>query len=535
MKSSVRHKLIALLLVSAALFTCLGGCSSARVDTPEATQSPGTTATVPPTIIPEITGDDRFTICGDTESPLNPFLAETEVNLQASQLLYETLFALDSLFQPQPVLCSDFSTQDGITYDFTIVSGVLFHDGNTLTAEDVVYSLRRSRSSSLYSNRLDSADSITVTGDLTFTIVLSEPNYKLPSLLDIPIIKNNSGDEAVPAGTGPYHLYSGPVPAGNDPYLISFKSHRSASSAPVEKIYLHKYTGGDAYGAFAEQLLDLMVIDPAQNKNEFGIDYEIRRYDTTTLHYLAFNTKNMYLADARMRLAISYAIDRDNICGDIFSGNLLASPMLISPASPYYTESWNTHEGYSLKALSTIFNGYGLADRNNDGFLEFPGSEDPFSLVIAVNDDNPLKVEMAEALADTLKSVGVFVTLNVLPWDDYVTALDKGEFDICYAQVRLTADFDFSAILSTDGKLNYGGYSDENMDKLLDAYLSAGTESAVSAAAGSLCVYAAETMPIIPIGYDRLAVISHRNVISGLEPTQNGIYTGILNWTISLD
>ena len=52
--------------------------------------------------------------------------------------------------------------------------------------------------------------------------------------------------------------------------------------------------------------------------------------------------------------------------------------------------------------------------------------------------------------------------LQLLARDDYVAALEKGDFDLYLAEVRLTADFDLTALITAGGSLTYGGY-DENV------------------------------------------------------------------------
>lgn len=60
-----------------------------------------------------------------------------------------------------------------------------------------------------------------------------------------------------------------------------------------------------------------------------------------------------------------------------------------------------------------------------------------------------------------------------LPFEEYISALEAGRFDLYLGEVALTADFDLSALLASDGALNYGRWQDEQTDQLLAALAAA--------------------------------------------------------------
>src|SRR5699024_3372532 len=68
---------------------------------------------------------------------------------------------------------------------------------------------------------------------------------------------------------------------------------------------------------------------------------------------------------------------------------------------------------------------------------------------------------------------GISATLTKLEWDSYISALEKGDFDLYLGEVRLTADFDLPPLIPAGGALNYGGYSDTETAQLLQTYRAA--------------------------------------------------------------
>lgn len=85
-----------------------------------------------------------------------------------------------------------------------------------------------------------------------------------------------------------------------------------------------------------------------------------------------------------------------------------------------------------------------------------------------VNTDNSFKLAVAEYLAGQLSDLGVSVDLKKLTWDDYLAALESGNFDLYLGEVTLTADFNLSPLLGRAGTLNYGGYSSAETDALAE-------------------------------------------------------------------
>ena len=100
------------------------------------------------------------------------------------------------------------------------------------------------------------------------------------------------------------------------------------------------------------------------------------------------------------------------------------------------------------------------------------------------------------------------------------------------AEVRLKADLDFGALFY--GKLNYGGIQgDEYRQLVLDFLGKDGEEK--SEAALALDIYTAEDASIVPIAWKQRTVLTHLGVVTGLAPSQSGIYNGVLGWKVNLD
>jgi len=513
--------------------------------------------------------DDVFTLNFNSQEVMNPLTCTNRFNLLVGQLMYESLFTYDADFNPVPVLAESCESSNGYNWVVTIKKGVLFHDGRELKAEDVLYSLRQSAkdTAGIYAGRFDMTfcEDITATGDYELTFTLGYANWDFPLLLDVPIIKVNDINKGVPVGTGPYSYATerDEVIGETTTYLVRFADHRDAESVPIEKIYLREYSDGNLSSAFSDGYIDLLQFDPAGiDAVSVQMDHEIRYYNTTVLEYMGFNYENDLLANEDIRRAIGHVVNHELICDTVYGGKVLPSPLILSPAVEGYDPQWEEDlgVGYDLVEFSTVFAGFGMADSDGDGYLEYRQRDFVFRLVY--NYDNSYKVAVAERIAASLRSVGIAVELWPCSWERYTTNLRLGYFDLYLADVRLSADFDPTELLRTWGSMNWGQVSERedregSYVQLCRNFVGASptrieetpnpddpegepirTEvedlTARSEAAYALCSYVYNSAPIIPICYKLGCVISHRNVISGLQPSHSGTFATFPQCTVDL-
>lgn len=536
MTEKLPKKLISLLLCASLVFSlcsCAGDADTPTDFDPSAasdTENPdGSTSVSVPAV--QHVGDQYFTLNFDPAYSFNPITGTSSLNMLIAGLIYEPLIAVTDNFEAKCVLCESYSTEDGVTYDFTLKTGVTFHDGTPMTSDDVTYTYAFARKLNKYSERLKNIASISAPDEYTVRITQKDPNYGLPMLLDIPIIKAGSIDETLPDGTGAY-VYS--YVSDTSAMLTAYSGYRDFPDLPISTIRLEKTDLKNANKAFSVSALDMLDYDP-NGSGAFSIqsDHELYYYDTTVFDYIGFNTNRIVNAD--IRRAFSYAVDRDTIVRDIYGNHALASGSIFSPACPYYNPRLEKNSEYSLQSLSLILRSVGLDDADGDGFLEYPtesGMSD-LSIRFIVNEENQARVKAAQLITRTLGSIGIDIKLDVLPWEQFTAALQEGSFDMYYAEVKLGADFDFSDILSPGGSLNYGGISDDEYSTLISNFLVAPDDLRKSAAR-DLAFKTAQSSHIIPVLYKKHVVALHRNVVSGIDANQSDMFYNIADWKIDI-
>ena len=517
-------KRIFLLLISLSLLLCACGT---KTDEPEISYDEDEPVVVDQT-------DDIFAINYSSQDSMNPYETTNSLNQIAGELVYDQLVQLDDGFQPMPGLFLSWTTEDGTVWTFQPDASRLFHDGHALTAEDIIYSINTARESALYSSRLRNIAEVSASEEGAVIISLSRANTQFPALLTIPVIENNAGSYSRPAGTGPYRF-------GEDgTTLEAFADYPKASELPIDRIYLREYsTIEDVINAFDSSELDLVCNDPTGESDlSFSSVSESRQFNTTNLQFIAFNTASRFFSDPAHRRAFQTAVDR-SYAVSLLNDCAVASALPVHPASPYFDETLVGSLGYDMSVTASALTDAKVLDYDGDGEREYLASEGSteatdLSLSLLVCSDNKQKTAVCSKLASDLEQIGVVVTVNALPWEDYLAALNMGNFDLYYGEVRLTADFDLSPVLVPGGSVNYGDVTNPIYGEAINAYLAAPEDTRVDACRAMLSTII-DNAPILPVCFEKQEVCAHRGVVGGLAPTQSNIFQNIAAWTINLE
>ena len=448
---------------------------------------------------------------------LDPLTCSDGIQQMLLPLLYEGLFELDEQFEPQPVLCTDYShSEDFTVWTFTVRSAV-FSDGTALSAEDVVSSLQRAKSSARYSARLAAVSSIR-TEDSRIVITLSEGNNRLPALLDIPITSRSSIGSATPVGTGPY-CYT--ADENGNASLVKNGNWWKGDALPVDTIPLRTAENEAALSyLFSSHEIQMLLTDytgdtPVSYKGNISVTDAL----TTTMQYIGFNCVSGVFTDPALRQAVSLGIDRDTICRAYYSGHAQSAEFPIAP-----TSAWSPQEsesGYSTEAFHRAMTAAGYNEGRSVG------------VEMLVCDGNSARLSVAKSIAASLSAYDLKVSLKTLPYEEYMIALQSGNFDLYYGEVRMTPDFNCASLLKTGGSLNYGGFSDPSVDaQIATAFTSA---TAPVSANEALCTTLQQTAPIAVICFKSQSVVLQGGAVDEITPTCANPFYQFTKWQIHIE
>ncbi|WP_368653171.1 ABC transporter substrate-binding protein [Ornithinibacillus sp. 4-3] len=352
-----------------------------------------------------------------------------------SQHIFEALVTMNSSLEVEPMLAEDFEiSDDGKEVTFNLREGILFHNGEEMTAEDVIASLERWQSLS--------SQAQTYHGETTFeaadeyTVIAHIPN---PSTMDMYIfadmtqfaaimpkeIVEEAGAEIVSdyIGTGPYQFSE----FRQDQYVHlvrneNYQSRTEASDALagekkaiLDEIYFHFVTDASTRVAGLQSgEYDIANAIPQDSAMQLESSEDIQlNIAANSFPTLIFNKSNGVFSDLEFRKIANTAINVEDMLIAAY-GN-----------ENYYVKDHalvqEEQAGWYSEAGKDIFETYDpeLAKEMLEE-SDYDGEE----IVILTSRENPDEYNMSVVAEESLKSIGMNVTLAESDWG---TVLEKRE------------------------------------------------------------------------------------------------------------
>lgn len=185
--------------------------------------------------------------------------------------------------------------------------------------------------------------------------------------------------------------------------------------------------------------------------------------------YMGFNLKHKPFDDVRVRKAINYAIDKQEIIDGVYLG------LGINIASPYKPGTrWSNPElkpyEYDVKKAKALLKEAGFVDLDGDGILERDGK--PFAFEIITN-QNKEREKSAVLIQRRLKDVGIDVKIRAIEWASFISRFIKtGDFDVVVLGWGLGLDPDqfniWHSSQNQPGQFNFIHYNNPKIDALLE-------------------------------------------------------------------
>lgn len=330
--------------------------------------------------------------------------------------VYEGLFKLTDDGKVEPLLATKYTTsEDGLTYTFTLRDGVKFHSGKALTSADVKSSIERvtaEDSQSARKSQLAVISDIATPDDKTVKITLKTRSISLPYNLSYvwiygPGTKNYKTAED---GTGPYTL--GTWKRGSSLSLERWSGYWG-DKAKNKEVEFDYFTDASALSN-ALQTKQVDIVTSIQSPDALSTfkgdkDYTISDGKSTTKELLAFNDKVAPFNNTEVRKAVYSAIDTKKLLNSIWGdyGTLIGS--MVPPSDPWYEDLTKVNP-YDVNLAKKELAEAGFAN----GFS--------FTLDTPTYDPHPA---VAEFLKSELAKVGITVNINSISADEWYTKVFK--------------------------------------------------------------------------------------------------------------
>lgn len=525
-------KIVSLCLV--ALFLCfLPGCSSKPQE-----QEPGirqVTDYENHNETPRKGGTLRLALAGMAE--LNPLLAENDNNLSVFKLVYDSLFQRTPSEVTEPVLCENFTVSaDGLLYEFTVKSGVGFHNGDALTASDVEATLNMIfATENHYRERLSVISSFYSQGQV-LSVTLQYPVANFTALLDFPILSENdisnyNGLSYVPNGTGRFKVQS--YKKSKELYLSVNENYFREFSPYIENISVMLLKDNASAVTMLENLqIDVLTSDVV-NLNEYTPKRNLSSVEYTGGHFtfIGINNQKPAFLSAGTRTALSGAVSRKDLVTSA-SVTYAAVADVPVPSGSFWNGSGvpDALEGAQVKTR-LIEDGWHNVDTSNLPEKEVYGEVVTLQPEILVNSDNPTRVKVAEQVKTMWNVAGIQAYVTALPFEDYRARVEAMDYDVFVGGVSVLENYDLSFLLRTNA--NFCGVSNERIDLLLTDISLCGKDIESQRLFYELCDVLKSEMPLVGLYFENDILIFDSRVRGAITPSGSDAFYGFDFWFLA--
>ncbi len=419
---------------------------------------------------------------------VNPLLATSQSDQDLTALVYSGLVRyIDGSFQPD--IAESFSiSEDGTEYTFRLREGATFHDGEPVTAEDVVFTVSRAKDPAVKSSRRANWEGVEVHADDNRTVRFTLPNAYAPfignttlGILPQHLWENVPSDEfsfaslnTKPIGSGPYYVEDVSLDQTGAPteYVLESFDDFALGKAHVRGITYRLYADDKAlHEAFTTGEIDsFLSLAPKALPSEITDEARLVELSLARVFAIFFNQNHApVLVNTAARQALASSIDREALVQRVLGGygQVLSSPI------PPDTLSIDNSSSSSISGASIL---------ESDGWKQGTSSTSPdttawqrgnltlaFSLATA---DTPELVETAQIIVDAWRTLGVDVKLETYPLSEFnQTVLRPRAYDAILFGEVLTRPLDLFAFWHSsqrnDPGLNLALYANASADKIL--------------------------------------------------------------------
>ncbi|MDF3040643.1 MAG: extracellular solute-binding protein family 5, partial [Thermomicrobiales bacterium] len=360
---------------------------------------------------------------------LIPFGGVSSANMWGKELMYDSLLEWDRDLQIQPALAESYEVNDDATsYTFTLRQGVLFHNGQEMTANDVKYSFETALSPpapGIEVAFLANIASVEAVDDYTVTITMSKSDPTLPGVLAwsryTPIVPAGIGDQinwlSEGIGTGPYRLVEY---VSNDRVVYTCNEDYWKPGIPcIRDVTLKVLTDEQSrVAALRSGEIDggTLTADVARTlENDESL--QILEGLFAAPRVIQFNTtQDVPWRDVRVRQAINLAIDRQEIIDNVYGG----SAELSGAIPPGYGD-WSLPEE-RLQELYTPNLEQAMA------LMQEAGLQDGFDVTLQAIAAPREFTQIAEIVREQLRPLNINVTVEPLEIGTFATNIGDGTF-----------------------------------------------------------------------------------------------------------
>ncbi len=419
-------------------------------------------------------------------STLIPMLASDVSSHSIASLLINGLIKYDKDLNIVGDLAKSWEvSEDGLSITFHLRKGVKWEDGVEFNAHDIEFGfnlITDPKTPTAYSGDYLEVKTFELIDDYSFKVTYKRPFAPAlgtwGNLVVLPkhliegkyLLKTEYARH--PIGLGPYRFKEWKTGR----HIVIEASDTSFDGKPAINTYLYRIIP-DQSTMFLELKsggIDLMTLTPPQYRRQtntpfFKKNFNKYQYTASQYTYLGYNLEREPFNDKRVRQALSYGINKQEIIDGVLLG-------LGSVASvPYVPNTWAYNEKvkkypYNPEKAKELLAEAGWKDTDGNGILDKDGKE--FHFTVLTNQGNSLRAKTAAIIQRRLKDIGVQMDIRIVEWAAFLKEfVHPGNFDAVILGWTISQDPDQFDIWHSSktgpSELNFIHYNNPEVDKLL--------------------------------------------------------------------
>lgn len=394
-----------LMLISAVLTVALSGCSGDRAGTASEDDISNAGLAI------------NVGLAKDLDDSLDPHKMVSAGTKEVLFNVFEGLVKPDSDGNLIPAVAESYKvSDDGTTYTFTLREGVKFHSGDPVTADDVIYSIKRC------AGMLEEEPEALVTAfsvitdvyaedERTVVIQIESPDLEFISYLTSAIIPEGYTEQATaPIGTGPFQFVSR---SAQENIVLKRFDEYWGEKPELTDVTFKIITQDTVVTSLRSGAIDLCAhLTPSQAAEVSG-QYDIVKGGMNSVFGVYLNNSIAPLDNVNVRRALCHAINVEEIMALVFNGEGTPIGSSMYPAfAKYFCEDLTGYYEYDPdKAVE---------------MLAEAGYPNGFDLELTVASNHTQYVETAQVVYEQLQAVGVNVTIRQVEWETWLSEVYIG-------------------------------------------------------------------------------------------------------------
>ena len=461
----MKKKLLALFLALVMVGAVLPGCGDGSKD-------PGGQGNNGKTGEPVKGGEITVGIAQDLDDSLDPHQTVAAGTREVLFNIFEGLVKPNSDGEMIPAVAEKYTlSEDGTTYTFTLREGVKFHNGQAVTAEDVVYSINRCAAVPEGQEKplvaaFSAVKSVEALDEKTVAVTIAQRDLEFISYMTAAIIPAGyENQDTAPVGTGPFRFVS--RTPQQDFVMERFEDYWGAP-AWLDKVTYKICENADALVMNLNGgSIDLCAHLTSAQASQLNQNFQVLEGTMNLVQAIYLNNQAKPFDNQLVRQALCYAIDRQGIMDMVADGHGTAVGSSIYPAFTKYF-------------LPELVDKYPHDVAKAKELLAQAGYPHGFDMTISVPNNYQPHMDTAEVVAEQLREAGINVTIQPVEWSTWLDTIYNGrQFQATLVGVdaaNMTARAMLERFTSDYGK-NFINYNNPAYDALFQKAINAQDEA----------------------------------------------------------